>query len=762
MTFRTPLSMLLLLPFATIRGQSPSLRADLMEWRDSVSQSSDTVGLEQLQRRVKRVADSLRGDPAAEMRLGWTLLRLAQLTDNTRLYEQAARTFNGVTEDHPDWAVAWTGLAEADLTEAQRGSSVSMSLQRMFGFDPEARLVSKFLRGTGTDSNLTEGVARLGRRALDRRVPLETTVALRVFRGLPLRVATGDPALVLIRTYLEDRYGEADSALAVIERAARLHDRDPLILRAQAQMRFRTGRTDGPGPWYLGLRQADSAALWRYLRDMQLVVPDSILARIAAAAPDARGDTVRAFWASRDPDGLPTQDDRLTEHYRRLGYARNHYVRRSVMEATPEYDADTMAISSFDARGEILLRHGSPTKRTSIGNFGGPDVEVTLRIVGMPPNESWSYARGDSTNQFYHFVRPTKDADFVSVESILDILAYSEQFKRFRPGLAAMVAGDTTRRTVLVHGGELVSIVAQELLASRQPMSPIYAEMINQGIRGADSMQATEREIGRESLARESSYELGFELPLDAAIEILAVGSDQHGPVMQIAFAISAADLTPREMPRGVMYPVRMRVAVRDAAGRNVVVVDTLRAFLSASKLTPSQHLVGQLPIRVPPGEYRVRASLESDRRGLLSPPTQVRVPGTSTTLTLSDISIGTRAVPILWRSPSADTAWANPLGRYRNNDDLQLYFEVGGLPAGTAYRTEIAIDAGSDAASCSARGNVLTLSFDATHPGRVAREQRALSLNRLRPGNYVMAVTVSTEAGARATRCRAFVVTRE
>ncbi|HRP08872.1 MAG TPA: hypothetical protein PLL69_10335, partial [Gemmatimonadales bacterium] len=138
-----------------------------------------------------------------------------------------------------------------------------------------------------------------------------------------------------------------------------------------------------------------------------------------------------------------------------------------------------------------------------------------------------------------------------------------------------------------------------------------------------------------------------------------------------------------------------MRVAVRDLEGNIVARVDTVRSFVSPARLDASQQLVGQLPIRLAPGSYQVRAAIESDRRGRLSPVTRVVVAGGGNQLVLSDISIGARSVPITWRSPGADTAWANPRGRYRVDEEMQLYFEVGGVERGTSYRTEIAVDRG-------------------------------------------------------------------
>lgn len=756
------LTAILLCVASTASAQAADVRADLLRWRESLATIVDLDSLRTIERDVKSLADASDKDPAAEMRLGLVWSRLAMVSGDDRRLAQAGRAFAGVSEDHPEWSTAWTGLAEVELTDAMGSGSMGFGLRKTLGLDPEKGIVRNFVRGTGVDSSEIDGMLRLARRAITGRVELERSVAIRSLRQVPRRVMLRDAELSVLAARAEAAFGDKDTAVAIIENAAQVHPRDPMILRTQSQLRFLVGRTDGPGPWYLGLELADGESFDRYLRDLKLVAPDSVLAQVGSVAPEQRGTVVRRFWAHQDPDGLPSQDDRLAEHYRRIGFSRQHYISRMLQDSFPRYDQDTMPVSSFDARGEMLLRHGTPTLRTSIGNHGGPDVEVTLRIVGMPPNESWIYRDSDGNERFYHFVRRARSRDFESVESVLDILAESEQFKRFRPGLDAQIQGDTTRRTVLVHGGELVSLIAQELLASRQPMSPVYEQMINAGYAAADSMQQLERDVGRAALAVPYSYELGFELDLDAAIDILAIGSDEAGPIVQVAFAISAAHLTPRPMPRGVVYPVRMRAAVRDASGNTVITIDTVRAFLSPTRLTPSQHLVGQLPIRVEPGEYRVRVSLESDRRGTLSAPVRVQVPGRGGALTLSDVSIGTRGVPILWRSPSADTAWANPLGRFTNDDQLQLYFEVGGLDAGTSYRTDIAIDRGSLGATCQAGGEVLTMSFPGEHPGGVAREQRALALNRLRPDQYVMAVTVSTEDGRRATRCRQFTVVRE
>lgn len=753
-----PILLLLAAAPAMAGAQAPVEVAVIVGWQDSLATLDNADDLRALHRLVRARADSLRGDPLAETRLGELGLRLGSVTGQGRWFGEATSVYATLIEDHPEWGYPRYGLGRALVGEARTGS-VSFGFKRMFGLDPAGEMVREMVASTGRDSLASQWVTTFARRALRTRDDLEEDVALRALRQLPERALARDAELALVRARLEREAGEKDSAIAVIERAARLHRDDPLVLRAQAQMRFIVGRSDGAGPWYRGLARADDAALARYRRDLEVAIPDSVLLALDAAAPADREGLIRRYWASQDPDGLPTENDRLAEHYRRLEFARHHYVRRTLQREHPIHELDTLGVETFDARGLTMLRHGSPDERTAIGNSRGPEVRITMRMVGMPPNESWAYRDTDGSERFYHFAILDGDGDFVPLESILDLLAQTEQFKRFRRG------EDPRDGTVKTWGAELVSEVAQELFRSRQELSPLYSRMFDAGMAGGDSLQQLEREIGRLAALKPYSYELGFELPMDGAIDILAVGSDRAGPILQVSFAIPGGDVTPHALrTRGVAYPVRMRVAVVDDRGETILQVDTVRSFVAPRRLARNEYLLGQLPLRVPPGDYRVRASLEAERRGMLSRPKSVTVPAPAArALTLSDVSIGIHSVRIAWPTPGGDTAWANPLRRFPADEPMQLYFEVGGLERGTTYTTSLAIDRAAEVpaftTSCSARGTMLTLQFDEEHGGGVQRVSRAIALQRLRPDDYVIAITVSTPDGGRETRCRHFTV---
>lgn len=748
-----------LLVAAPLGAQAPLDEAPFRALRDSLAGVTSVPLLDSLFRAQKVVADRRRDDPDQELRLGLIALRYAEVSDESRYYGFASATFAGLTEDHPELGLPWSGQAITDLEQSH--GSINFGLAKMFGLDPAKGIVNDLVRGTGPDSTDYFGVLAVGHRALRTRDDLDEEVALRSLRFLPPRAMARDAEVALVRARIEREVGEKDSAIAVIERAARLHPDDPMVLRAQAQMRFVVGRSDGAGPWYRGLARARGEALARYRRDLEVAVPDSVLAVFDTIRAAERDTLIRAYWSSQDSDGLPTADDRLAEHYRRLEFARHHYVRRTVRDAHPTYEVDTLGTETFDARGHVLLRHGSPDERTAIGWSDGPEVKVTLRIIGMPPNESWVYNYTHEGERFYHFYAPSKDSDFVPVASILDILSHSEQFKRFRKG------EDPTVEITKTWGAELVSAVAQELIRSRQALSPVYTAMLDQGMQGADSLQQLERDIGNAAMSSSYSYELGFELPMDGAIDALAVGSDRRGPVVQVAFAVPGGDVIPERLRTGAMaYPVRMRVAVVDQQGRTVRQVDTVRAFVTPRRLANNQYLLGQLPLRVPPGTYRVRATLESGRRGMLSRPTTVHVPAPGgSALQLSDVSLGARSVPISWAASAADTAWTNPLRRFMLDEPMELYVEASGLPSGTSYQTTVAIDQletlPENGTTCDGGGgSTLKLTTSATAAGGVERVNRAIALDRLKPGEYRLAITVRA-AGQEATRCRNFTVVK-
>jgi tetratricopeptide (TPR) repeat protein len=750
-----------------LASQAPADRAALAAFRDTLATITDAGELG-ARRQALRAAVRTQMDDLTLMRLGAVWYRLAQVQENAAAFSAARSAFEEVTERRPDWPMAWDGIAAAVLGEHQATSGLITGIVDMFGGQPNRRVAQHYLRGAQADTLWHHGLAALLGAAVRSSDAMLRDVALEAARlAAPLAVSS-HRSLRLDRARLERDDGVLDSALARLEALVATEPNAADANLELARVRFMLGRGDGLRSWYRGLGVADSVVYAAYRRDLALVFADSVLAHLDAAVPADRPELARREWQRQDPDGLPVIADRLRDHYRRFDFARRHYrLRRD-----PPPDDPLDWAGSFDARGRIYVRHGRPVIRTSLGRHGGPEVEATLRIVGAPPNETWRYGPPDDTALLYHFVVRERGGDFTLAESALDILGLTAQYRMFRTeDVPEGVSLDSLPPPIQTYGAELVSMIAQELLLSRAPAHPVYAEMVRQGKGGAEALQLAERTIGRTSNALPSQWALQYELPLDADVVVLAVGQEGQQPTLQVGFAIAGSALLPIRTPRGVGYQVRMRAAVVNAAGEVVASVDTTRGFLTGTALRPQDRLLGRLPIPVPPGKHRVRVALEADGLGLVAPRMQVDVPAPGTpSVALSDLALGTRTVRLPWQTITGDTAWMHPGRRFTAREPLELYFEVLGLTAGTAYRVDIAVIrvSGRDALSPAAErvlvqgGNAdLTLGFDQRHPGGVAGIAREISLARLRPGEYVLEVSVRTAEGTRAVRRQPFVLGR-
>jgi hypothetical protein len=270
-------------------------------------------------------------------------------------------------------------------------------------------------------------------------------------------------------------------------------------------------------------------------------------------------------------------------------------------------------------------------------------------------------------------------------------------------------------------------------------------------------MQLAERAAGRKSIEiglQTDSWKFGYELPMDGDVDVVAVGANAGASEMQVVFAIPGSSLYAPPSTGAVTYAIRMRVAVRNAAGAVVTTVDTLRTFAASAPIAESGALLGRLPIRVPPGDYTVRVALETASRGLVTKPQQVHVAAmAATTIALSDLALGARTVPLPWRTGPADTAWINPLHRFRASEPMQLFFEVGGLPAGSTYRVQYAVLRPGRA------DPLIQFAGDAVAQQAPDRVHREIDVGKVGTGDFILQVTVSTPSGGKSVRQRRFTV---
>jgi hypothetical protein len=139
----------------------------------------------------------------------------------------------------------------------------------------------------------------------------------------------------------------------------------------------------------------------------------------------------------------------------------------------------------------------------------------------------------------------------------------------------------------------------------------------------------------------------------------------------------------------------------------------------------------------------------------------------TSATLALSDLVLGNRSTNLYWRRTAEDTVVFNPLRTFRRDEDMELYYEVEGVAAGSKYDVRIAVrkqgKSGGLLKKVFGGGSAqLSLKFDETAAFPMTATHRNLRLTKLKPGYYSLEVEVQDAQGRRDRRAQGFQVVDE
>jgi len=721
---------------SSIAAQDASQRATIVAFRDSLAQARDSSSLLSLERRIVLQARERRSDAMLHLRLGYLSLRLGEVGGRQH-FESAGSEFEWVTQLEPQWPHGWFGLGLAELGVGDAELSLVQGLQTMLGRDALTRSANAFARSAEVDPEFVDGLVELANTALRQRINTRIDVALIALRRAAPTSAAKRAEVMLARARVEREAGSLDSALAVISALVELQPQRGSVLLEQAKIRFAMNRIDGAEPWFRGAGSAEADAVTAYRADLALLMNDSVARAFDVATLPERVALLRQFWNLRDGDELHAAGERLREHYRRLDYARRNFrliTKNRQFDIAERYRSGQ---AEFDDRGIIYIRHGAPEDRAS---YSAPGIEA---------NETWHYGR-DGEDLLFHFVARQDVQDYRLVESLFDILSFQDVV-RLRDG------SDSLNRTERVI----------ELVRSREGIHPAYSRLLAAGRGGSAQIQTAERSLGRRSIAlgtRSDSWRLRFGASLDARVEKVAVGHDSSGTHLQIAYAVAGASLRGTAAGRALVYPVRARASVLDPAGRIVARIDTTRVFRTRAEVPAGEHLLGRFALRVPPGLYTVRVAIEVGDAGMVTSRDTIRVTAPNPpVIGISDLAVGARGVSLPWRTADGDTAWASPLGAYKRAEPLQLYYEVSGVGAGSAYRTDIQVIRPSGGSVfkrvLGGSGAAIKLGFDANHPGGVHRVRREVSLDQLKPGAYIIEVTVTARDGRKDVRRRAMTV---
>jgi GWxTD domain-containing protein len=691
----------------TAPAQTPADRLALGHLRDSLAALQDVPLLRSRQRSLAHATE-----PLAQLRLALIGLRLAELgtgADAKAAIDPARR----VTRARPDWPWGWYTLGLAETQRAAWEQANTLNLGSRVGVGTLEKAIGRHRQAIAADPAFTPAALHLAELTLS----LRDTALFGPARD-DLRVASTasphDPRVLLARARLERAADQVDSAETVFERYVWAGGDRALGLLELARTRLGRGDAAGEGAYYAGAAVDDSAAVAGYRADLAPVAEDSELVTFDRTRGAERAEFLRRFWTTRDGLEMRAEGERLREHYRRLQYARRHFALTVSRRFYGDADAYRDGGTDIDDRGVIYVRHGEPTER------------LQPFVYRLMPNESWRYARAEGDLLFHFSAGYDPSAgggdlyDYRLVESVLDLRG----------------AGEAP---------------PDQLLLSRQTLSPLYARMLNWGRFGAAQAASDERGAGIASIAfgtTTDSYELAFAHPLAAVADLVAIGRDSAGPTAQLVFAVAGTNLEGTATADGVRYPVRVRFVAIDARGTPFAVHDTTYLFQVKSSLDRRDWLLQRLQVSLPPGRWDWRVAIQAgDSAGVVLPHDSVRVAPVKGPLALSDLALGVADAAARWPITPADTVLLTPFDLFRPGADLELYYEVAQTEPGRSYRHEITVYRLKDPRRPDRRRAEVTLGFDEPAAAGVTRSHRTLQLGRVRPGNYLVEVRV-TAAG--------------
>ena len=710
-------AVLLCLPVLA-RAQSPAERAALARYRESLAAQTDTIALAHALTAASRRSAG-EANPLEHIRQGLVALRLAELrpSDGART---ALDHFRNATETASEWPWAWYGLGLAETVRSAWEQRNRLALGSRVGVGTLERAARGYRRALDSDPGFVPAALALAEITLDLR---DTALVEPARRALRRAVDAGRPPasdLLLAWGRLERAAGSLDEARTAFGRYLEAGGGRGIGLLERARTELALGLPGAEAGYLDGAALDDTLAHAGYRADIALLASDVELARFDALRGAERGDFLRRFWEDRDRFEMRRDGERIREHYRRLLEARRRFALTVSRRFYGPADAYRSGSDELDDRGVIYVRHGEPADR------------LRPFVFGLMPNETWRYARAEG-DLLLHFSAGYDQHgggdlyDYRLVESVLDLRG----------------AGEAPR---------------DQLLLSRQSLTPLYGRMLNWGAHGAARARATERGIGSASIAvgtESDSYELQFAEVLPALANVVAIGTRGPDGLTHLVFAIPADAL--REGA-----PLRVRLVAIDRSDRPVAVVDTLLP-VGRPEAERGRYFAGRVELPLPEGEWTWRAALQQgDSLGIVLPRDSLRVAPRDEGLALSDLALGLAAASARWEAAPGDTVLLTPFDLFPERSDLELYYEAVGAVPGTGYRHEVAVYRVRGAPPKADRKPVVSLSFEEPARDSLLRSHRTLRLGRLRPGRYVIEVRLSGSGTAGVTRSRAFTVLRE
>lgn len=736
-------------------ASATELRTLAAAWRDSTDGALERIGV------------------------GLADLQLNELGDEAAMYD-AWREFDELVRTYPSWPWPRLGLAIAALEVYRSGKPMPatyddvaggthydgfvIELKRLLGMEPTFRpaldWVAAMAAGEGDREQPKELLRLL---AWSDSVGLATPDVPLVFARATRMAGKYDSSLAWLRTY-EARGG--DPGIATLERARTLAYLGQLNEAAAA--------------WSAGLVHASVVARDAYRTDLEWIATPAELARYDSLPADSLAAFAQAFWSRREARDLRPEGTRLEEHLRRWvvvhrafrvpdARRRTAYRKVFVPNLAPCMEDGYNSLDDIpfeepsrtgryrqrermlDHRAVIYMRHGEPILAvggiqpgdmqnimTADGTGGftvasanpGAAEPVTGGMSGLPTSpdptySSWVYLIGGQPRIFSFFPNPALGTDTPSTLLLNQV-----------PNLDMLLRLENTMPGFARLAGLVQFYDMQQAMGSNLPIPLTCQRPVREAI-------ALQRD-GAATAVRTDSYLRRMRQPLTVALQAYAIGQPSLGTgQLLLAFAVPSeqliADSSFGDTGR-TRYLVRVEAAIVDSVTGNAVRQDTTVGYLVPKTASATGWLPGLVQFSLPVGgtEVRVAVLQGGEARGaLLVAPV---APAGAPQFSMSDVVLG-REQAMRWVRGGKRIP-VTPFTTFREGDALELYYEAYGMGRDLEYRTRVTLR------EVSRDQSATSLSFTDKATDRVAGYSRRLVLSNLKPGTYVVRVSMELATG--------------
>lgn len=714
------------------------------------------------------------------MGVGFADLRLHELGDEQAMHD-AWREFDELVRSYPQWPYPRLGLAMSALAVYASGKPIPAAYDDVAGGTHYDGYVIELRRLLAIEPDFRpalDWVARAAAAEGDREQPKELLRLLSWSDSAGL--ATPDVPLVFARA--TRTAGQYDSSLAWI-RTFRERGGDPGIaaLERARTLAYLNQLNEAAASWSAGLVAPSGAAREAYRDDLEWVATPAELARYDSLPADSLAAFGHAFWARREARDLRPEGTRLEEHLRRWAVVhrafrvpdarrRTAYRKVFIPNIAPcmedGYNSlDDLAVAEpsragqyrvrermLDHRAVIYMRHGEPlmavggVQPQDMRNIMTPDgtggftvtsanpaggaPPVSDGMAGLPTSpdptySTWVYLIGGQPRIFTFQPNPALGTDTPSTLVLNQV-----------PNLDMLLRLESTMPGFSRLAGLVQFYEMQQQTGSRLAIPLTCQRPVIEAI--------AEQRDGAATAVRTDSYLRRMREALDVALQAYAIGQPSLGTgQLLVAFAVPASGLVPDptfDDPNHQRYLVRVEAAIIDTLSGNAVRQDTTIGYLVPRISATSGWLPGvvQFPLPIRGSEVRVAVLQGGEDRGaLLAAPV---APAGGPQLAMSDVVLGRERAATWVRG--GQRIPVTPFTTFRDGEALELYYEAYGMGRGLEYRTRVTLREVSREQTSSS----LSFTDKATQP--VAGFSRRLVLSKLKPGAYVVRVSIEPQAG--------------